>query len=500
LPEKNNLVKLERKMSIQIQGSIEKHRMDARPTFMGPETVKPPPGSESAIRNVPAYFIPPINTDTNFSDLSTFTLSDHPGIAEMDVSSIPETFNWKSPQDGDSSSIKKKKQLIARPGNQALCGSCWAIAGAGMIGDNYVVSGHVDWIPNISTTWSLACMGQNKCGGGNPGQLFVAAAEKGVVSNHCVDYSWCLENENCNGSALKHFERNKQSGTKEPPKVNLSTLIPSCGCYFGEDEHYLYKIDPKPHSIFIGAHGITKDNISITVKKHVYTNGPALGGFLVFKNFMSGKFSGMNGGVYLEKGVYTGDTITFDDKQISAVNYKGAHAVVIVGWGVAKNILVDTGKRDDVPYWYVRNSWTTHWGSDGGFFKMAMYPWNKMSQFESKVSIQPTAGPVHSSGGIIFITVSKPPVKQKMPSIKTHGKLSQPDSYYKSDPKTRPSGSRSSLGIDSFVRKIPWKTVAVVAAAVVGTALLVTLGYILWKRRGKGRNRRGNGGGRGGSY
>lgn len=488
-------------MSIQIQGSIEKHRMDARPTFMGPETVKPPPGSESAIRNVPAYFIPPINTDTNFSDLSTFTLSDHPGIAEMDVSSIPETFNWKSPQDGDSSSIKKKKQLIARPGNQALCGSCWAIAGAGMIGDNYVVSGHVDWIPNISTTWSLACMGQNKCGGGNPGQLFVAAAEKGVVSNHCVDYSWCLENENCNGSALKHFERNKQSGTKEPPKVNLSTLIPSCGCYFGEDEHYLYKIDPKPHSIFIGAHGITKDNISITVKKHVYTNGPALGGFLVFKNFMSGKFSGMNGGVYLEKGVYTGDTITFDDKQISAVNYKGAHAVVIVGWGVAKNILVDTGKRDDVPYWYVRNSWTTHWGSDGGFFKMAMYPWNKMSQFESKVSIQPTAGPVHSSGGIIFITVSKPPVKQKMPSIKTHGKLSQPDSYYKSDPKTRPSGSGwSSFGIDSFVRKIPWKTVAVVAAAVVGTALLVTLGYILWKRRGKGRNRRGNGGGRGGSY
>lgn len=488
-------------MSIQIQGSIEKHRMDARPTFMGPETVKPPPGSESAIRNVPAYFIPPINTDTNFSDLSTFTLADHPGIAEMDVSSIPETFNWKSPQDGDSSSIKKKKQLIARPGNQALCGSCWAIAGAGMIGDNYVVSGHVDWIPNISTTWSLACMGQNKCGGGNPGQLFVAAAEKGVVSNHCVDYSWCLENENCNGSALKHFERNKQSGTKEPPKVNLSTLIPSCGCYFGEDEHYLYKIDPKPHSIFIGAHGITKDNISITVKKHVYTNGPALGGFLVFKNFMSGKFSGMNGGVYLEKGVYTGDTITFDDKQISAVNYKGAHAVVIVGWGVAKNILVDTGKRDDVPYWYVRNSWTTHWGSDGGFFKMAMYPWNKMSQFESKVSIQPTAGPVHSSGGIIFITVSKPPVKQKMPSIKTHGKLSQPDSYYKSDPKTRPSGSGwSSFGIDSFVRKIPWKTVAVVAAAVVGTALLVTLGYILWKRRGKGRNRRGNGGGRGGSY
>jgi hypothetical protein len=370
--------------------------------------------------------------------------------------------------------------------------SCWAIAGAGMIGDNYVVSGHVDWIPNISTTWSLACMGQNKCGGGNPGELLVAAADKGVVSNHCVDYSWCMENEGCNGSALKHFERNKQSGAKKPPQVDLSTLIPkTCGCYFGDEEHYLYKIDPKPHSIFIGADGITKDNIAITVKKHVYTNGPALGGFLVFENFMSGKFSGMNGGVYLEKGVYTGNTITFDDKQVTAANYKGAHAVVIVGWGVAKNILVDTDKRDDVPYWYVRNSWTPHWGSDGGFFKMAMYPWNKMSQFESKVSIQPTSGPAHASGGIIFINVSNPPVKQKMQSIESHGKLSQPDSYYKSDPETRPSESLGSVG--SFARNIPWKTVAVVAAALAGTALIATVGYILWKRR---RNR----GGRGGSY
>jgi hypothetical protein len=112
-------------MSIQIQGTIEKHRMDASPTFVGQDIMKPPPGSEAAIRNVPAYFIPPINTDTNFSDINTFSLVATPGIAEMDVSSIPETFNWKEPQDGDSSTIKNKKLLIAAPGNQALCGSCW---------------------------------------------------------------------------------------------------------------------------------------------------------------------------------------------------------------------------------------------------------------------------------------------------------------------------------------------------------------------------------------
>ena len=36
---------------------------------------------------------------------------------------------------------KTKGGAITTPGNQGLCGSCWAISSAGIISDNFVVSG-----------------------------------------------------------------------------------------------------------------------------------------------------------------------------------------------------------------------------------------------------------------------------------------------------------------------------------------------------------------------
>ena len=398
----------------------------AKPVRLNPVSVAPPKGALGATRTIGPQIIPPVNTDIQFSFLPKFKLADHPGLAAIDHMTLPTNFNWAHTYSSESYDIKKKKKLIAKPGNQMLCGSCWAISGAGIVADNFVVSGLVDWVPELSTTWSLACYPQYQCNGGNPAQLFNDISNGGIVSKHCVDYSWCSKSDYCNGKATKHFDG---------AQVDLNSLIPTCGCYFNTD-HFKYKIDKNPKFIAIGSDGITEDNIVATVKKHIYVNGPVMGGFLVFSNFMPGTFTHVNGGVYLENGVYDEGEVRFDDNQISSMNYAGSHAIAVIGWGDEKNIVVDnSGKKTDVPYWYCRNSWTDKWG-DKGYFKMAMYPFNKTVQFENIVQMQ-TASAIVQGGGMVMVNASEGPTKVKLGEIDDYYRTAErekTDDYYKDDP------------------------------------------------------------------
>ena len=168
-----------------------------------------------------------------------------------------------------------------------------------------------------------------------------------------------------------------------------------------------------------------------------------MGGFLVFTNFMKGLFSKVNGGVYLERCQYgseiqQGQKLTFSDAEVSAENYKGAHAVAIMGWGIAKNIIVDNDeKRADVPYWYCRNSWDDKW-AEGGYFKIAMYPWNKISQFDKRITINDASGARRLGGGIVLIRATKPPelldIKQMEQKFR-EAKRVEPDVFYTTDGK-----------------------------------------------------------------
>jgi hypothetical protein len=173
------------------------------------------------------------------------------------------------------------------------------------------------------------------------------------------------------------------------------------------------------------------------VKSHILDFGPVIGGFVVLKNFLSGAHTdpSINGGVYLDRIVYNNIAnggVNFSDNML--FQNAGLHAVSIVGWGIAKNIQYDTNKWGDVPYWHCRNSWGSEWGKQGGFFKCAMYPFNKYSQFDKQVQTT-LGGPV---GSIIFIRCTQ------KPKIKKYDQISQaynnqirtrlkPSSYYKGD-------------------------------------------------------------------
>jgi hypothetical protein len=365
------------------------------------------------------FIVPPLNTAINFvHNTQSYSDQDHLELhLSVGNAPLPETFSWRFDK-FDSSELSKKKKLIMPPDNQYLCGSCWAISTASVIGDAFVVAGLVDWSPQISTTWALMCYPEGKCQGGSPATLLQDIARgTGIPSKHCVDYSWCAENESCKGMATRHFDAK-----------DLSSLIPTeCACFYGgkDTQHYNYTINNDVKTLAIGHGATSARNIQDAIKKHILVRGPALTGFFVLQNFTSGYFTKvkMTKGVYLERCDYKPGQLSFSDSNASGLAYRGSHAVAIIGWGVAKDIVYDidrTGKeyRADVPFWYCRNSWG-NWGYDGGYFKMAMYPWNKLSQFGKIVDIVDSSGNKHYCGGIITFSVSVPPTLKIFNSLRS---------------------------------------------------------------------------------
>ncbi len=435
-------------MSINLDHNYQEGLAAARPTFFGSQTVKPLPGAQEEVRIEPSLIIPPINTDINFSMLPKFQISEHKGLSALSEQPLETTFNWRDgPYDekkkrfNPDAKLRTKIALVSTPGNQMLCGSCWAISVASVVGDAFVISDVVDWKPNLSTTYCLACYPQQQCRGGNPSKLLSSLIEggKGIVSNHCIDYSWCANNQWCNGNALKHF---KATGGKMTKHL-LNPLIPTCGC-LEKGDFYKFLLDdkPGPQRLSIGINDMKPEQLVTTIKAHVRHRGPVLGSFLVFKNFMKGYFSKgkPNKGLYLENAIYTADgTVTY--QSLDHKTYVGSHAVAIIGWGVEKDVQVDgNGKKQDVPYWFVRNSWTSKW-ADKGYFKMPMFPINKFSQFDKLIIITSPNGVRIQGGGMVVFNAGKAPTKVSFDQVAADfasKPRSKPNEYYKQDQKDRP--------------------------------------------------------------
>ena len=369
--------------------------------------------------------IPPLNTIVNFSSAPKFNASKFRAAPKE---SLKETWNWRYVHPDDSEQIKEIKKQILPPPNQGLCGSCFAVATANAISDSFVVSKILDKNPMLSSTYIMAkysnmqgCLNGTssicKCMGGDPSSLCTLIEKDGIASDHCVDYSWCSTNQECIQKPEAHFEAEKLT-------EKLNNSIPDAGCYLkGEGVHNLYYI----HDIETVNLDITKD-CTEAVKQHIYNTGPIIAGFHAFKNFKTGSF-GVTRGLYFDSVNYPSFSM-FDPEQTG--NFMGGHAVVIIGWGIEKGMTVPfTNRVVDVPYWYCRNSWGEKWGSDGGYFKIAMYPFNKSSQFDKLVSFQLPSGGTSSVGGFILFkpTLFKPNEFSKL----AEAKLSKDRTFYTED-------------------------------------------------------------------
>ena len=353
--------------------------------------------------------IPPLNTDVRFGDVLP-RLASSPLVFGATGVELRENFSWADGADQDPK-LALKKSLIHHVFDQQACGSCWAVAFATTMSDCLVVGEAVSWAPFVSTTFCMACYPQGMCKGGQPAQLALDVERNGAADITCLDYSWCENDNVCNiRDSAQHFRARDQSHK-----------IPDCGCYYKNDK-FIFKIDEGTTTLSISED--STDDIEMyrrMVKTHIVNYGPVIGGYLVLKNFMNGQFTQTNGGVYFDRADYANinvdGSIGFSNREKSSFNSQGLHAVSIVGWGLAKNVQYDTDKRGDVPYWLCRNSWGKGWG-DKGYFKMAMYPFNKTSQFDKTVTVY-VGGRGARIGGVMLIKATKPPEIKTIKDIQT---------------------------------------------------------------------------------
>jgi hypothetical protein len=425
------------------------------------------------------YNIPPLNTDITLAS-PVYQGVDHQNTVDSQNSQNPppSIFSWRSGWSPNgypivnSALIEKKKKYIGTPANQHLCGACWAFSTAGCIGDSFVICdmlyGYDMYKPNISPTWLLTTYPQKECGGGSVSSLlnYLSSTQTGVASSHCIDYSWCIDNPLCDPNEQRTSNVSNAS-------ESISGSIPNKGCY-DEGDHLLYKIarDPQPSTLSLGKGGMTTETLSSHAKAHIYNSGPIIGGFVILSNFPSGDFTNSSlstRGIYFERGQYTNSSVSFGDLP----NVKGGHAIAIIGWGsdtvvsplLDSNDKVKTDSKGDiitgsqtVPYWYCRNSWGVEWGTDGGYFKMAMYPHNTYSQFDMIVDTPgPDGGNSPAGGGMYLFYVNEHPVlDDAMGQVESKYRdipLLQSSSYYAGDggvSTTSPSVEGEVIGLSAL--------------------------------------------------
>lgn len=362
--------------------------------------------------------IPPLNTDINMSTLpNIYENNKTSSLLNQITNDLPDNirkkFNWRDDYNPDKKTDTKK--LLTPVGNQETCGCCWAYSIASAVSDNIMISNDMKYNPHCSITYLISCyphcINTNatdcygdptinfpfsyQCGGGSISSATQWVEKYGISTDKCQNYSWCFQNKICNGTDINH-------------NFNLNTIIPKCPKNTKSECNELYYIS-QVQSSMITSSNPTDDELSRHfdfIKYWIYNYGPAVGGFLVFQNFMSGNFKSSKNpdGIYIENVDYTTNSIITDPNMNTFV---GGHAICIMGWGIGKvdNVLIqDTNLHDKqnsftmVPYWVIRNSWSTNWG-DNGYIHFACYPFNRTSQFDTSQSL---SGQGNVGGIIVF--------------------------------------------------------------------------------------------------
>ncbi len=182
--------------------------------------------------------------------------------------------------------------------DQGHCGSCWAFAAAEVMTDRTCIQGGID--KKLSAQELVSCSNWNfGCHGGLGSTAFHFIEKYGIRSEACYPY-------------ISGYDGRSRSCEKECRSQRDETR------YYAKNERHVKTVE--------------------AMQKELMSGGPLWAGFLCYSDLAA-----YRKGVYHHKGG----------------SLRGAHAVVIVGWGV----------EEGTPYWVVANSWSTRWG-DKGYFKM----------------------------------------------------------------------------------------------------------------------------------
>ena len=505
-----------------------------------------------------------------FGSRANFTTTNSPYVSGVP---IPKNYNWLQASSTDDDATNAIKKIILRPSNQGNCGNCYAFATTSVLSDLYCIKYGYAVNPDLSPAYlNINYPSLGGCGGGDPISALDMMLKNGITGNRCVDNSACLTNPKCNGS---------DKGNTPSPELNGIYEAVGKGCYNNtKDQHHLYypkasEVDPTKSSVKIypdyddammneiyqgyqnNLSGFITNSVKglldypsswpiLTqsqkeVRTQIFRNGPAIGMMCVTSNFMTPFFENDDfidvfDGIFFDSVVWNDDgTYKYSDPQLVDINsndqqgnitFDGGHAVAIVGYGVS-NVsipLMDfknakTVNVKNIPFWWVRNSWTTDWNPTGGLkkgndktemagcVKIAMYPFNKVIQFDVPLDAKSqyavpslTGGYIDGLGGMIITEagVSPVPIMDVNPNsyATTYPELSNSSKYLR-DPSYYLSSSRDVLvhggiektfmgGIKGVIIKTPeeqkiYKKYIIIAPVILILALLVL--FILVKKK-----------------
>lgn len=354
----------------------------------------------------PLYHIAPLNTNITFfkstfdtkmpQDRTISTLENHTysispeELTRVNSTVLPTYFTWSDHVD------------ITRPTDQGTCGNCWAIAASTCVSDVFVASKRIK-NPSLSATYVTHCYPQKKCEGGNPYVALTDMIVHGARGSDCMLDNTSLQDCHCQKDGVTYY----------PTDINVICIPPDLSRYSKLDAELIQSYLNKLYGTNLTENlsMVPIQDIQTIIKNHIHTHGPVVGGFHVFKNFVKGDFRETND-IYMETSSYQG--IPGMDYTDPETDWIGSHAVVMVGWGEADV------KGKTVPYWVCRNSWGESWGVNRGYFRMAMYPFNTVSQFEYPSLMVSEQG--HGiTGGVIMVKAGEVryPLSPALLSVKT---------------------------------------------------------------------------------
>ena len=320
-------------------------------------------------------FIPPLNANPTIVSPG---LEPHlTAVFALVASIIPSYFNWF---DLDNVAEVKKwgKRDVSKYGpylqevpNQMGCGCCWAVSSASALSDRTAIRGQTRNTP-LSPTLTMSCIGSvsgdvvesrasNGCNGGFPADAASLFGEYGTVSAECSSYDWCSTSSSCKSggtdlNALMPHCRQQQNQCITCTSSDSGWANGRTSCTTLEKvSHKLHKVKKKSD----GTYSTSLTNIN-DIKTDVFQNGPVVVAMAVYQDFYASGGWAQTNGVYINMQSRNAPYSAADMNTTLA----GYHAVVIVGWGVEKDVKNWAGGgKGDISYWIVRNSWADTWNA-----------------------------------------------------------------------------------------------------------------------------------------
>ncbi|KAF7635048.1 Pept_C1 domain-containing protein [Meloidogyne graminicola] len=218
--------------------------------------------------------------------------------------------------------------IIGHIQNQGQCGSCWGVSTASAYSDRYCIArtkkgqntAGNDASFQFSALDIISCsINYDGCLGGWPYGAWQWIQNKGICTG--TDYNW--------KSGCKPYPFPPNNMGPHAPKCSQSCSV-NWKTHYSNDKH-----------LGKSAGRLTGSTATIqSIQREIQTNGPVVGVFDVYSDFMSYK---------------SGKT--------QNAQHVGGHAIRIIGWGT------QTCLNQKIDFWLCANSWGTGWG-EGGYFKI----------------------------------------------------------------------------------------------------------------------------------